>query len=174
MPDPANTGPSGGPVACTVKVIVEGSIASLNVALTALLVATPVALSAGFVRITVGAALSRAAPPAPVVKVHMKFAASALPARSPAPVVIVAVNRVLSGSVAGVVGVKVAVLATAAYVTFPATVVPPSVVFTTVKVVLPIVAGFIASLKVAVGLEVVKTPVAALPRIVEVTMGLVG
>jgi hypothetical protein len=88
-------------------------------------------------------------------------------------VVIVAVNRVLSGSGAGVVGVNVAVLAPTAYVTLPATAVPPSVVFTTVKVVLPIVAGFIASLKVAVILVLVKTPVAALPGIVEATRGLV-
>ncbi len=57
-------------VSFTVKVavaIVNGSIASLKVAVTTLLVATPVARSSGIVEITVGAVVSGAAP---VVKVH--------------------------------------------------------------------------------------------------------
>ena len=69
-------------------VIVNGSIASLKVAVIFVLIATPVAALAGTVRLTVGAVVSGAAP---VVKLHTKSLASALPARSLAPVVIVAV-----------------------------------------------------------------------------------
>ena len=71
-----------------VPVIVAGFMASLKVALIAVLVATPVAAAAGRVSVTVGRAVSGAAP---VVKVQMwlpapggtaRLPASALPARS--------------------------------------------------------------------------------------------
>ena len=69
-------------------VMVSGSIDSLNVAATVLLSATLVWRSAGLVEVTVGAVVSAVAP---VVKVQTKLLASGLPARSLAPVVIVAV-----------------------------------------------------------------------------------
>ena len=61
--------PNGGPLASTVKVaeeMVNGFMASLKVALTALLRATPVARSTGKVRVIVGGV----ATVDPVVKVH--------------------------------------------------------------------------------------------------------
>ena len=92
----------------TVKVLVvmvSGSMALLNVAFSLLLTATKVAPLTGLVEVTVGGVVSGVAP---VVKVHAKLLASALPARSLAPVVMVAVNKVLPAS--GLVGVKVAVV----------------------------------------------------------------
>ena len=68
--------------------MVKGSIASLKVAAIFWLIVTPVAALAGTVRITVGAVVSGVAP---VVKLQTKLLASALPARSRVPVVIVAV-----------------------------------------------------------------------------------
>ena len=85
--------------------IVAGFIGSLKVAVIAVLLATAVAASAGTVNVTVGRVVSGSAA---VVKVHTKFVARPLPARSLAPVVTVAVNWVLSASVDGVVGVKIA------------------------------------------------------------------
>ena len=73
-------------------VIVSGSIASLKVAAIFLFSATPVALFAGSVEVTVGAVVSAVAP---VVKLQTKLLASGLPARSLAPVVIVTVKAVL-------------------------------------------------------------------------------
>ncbi len=67
--------------------IVAGSIASLKVAVTAAVVATPVAPSAGVVAVTVGGVVSVET----VVKLHTLGAASALPARSLTPTVTVAV-----------------------------------------------------------------------------------
>ena len=67
--------------------MVKGSIASLKVAAIFLLTATPVAALAGSVKLTVGAVVSE---PAPVVKLHPKALAMALPARSLTPVVIMA------------------------------------------------------------------------------------
>ena len=102
------TGVAPGPVKVKVAVVtVRGSIASLNTAFKLLFVRTPVALGAGTVEVTVGGVVSGVAP---VVKVHTKLLASALPARSLAPVVMAAVNRVLPGS--GLVGIKVAVTPT--------------------------------------------------------------
>jgi hypothetical protein len=75
-------------------------MASLNVAETIVLTATPVAPFTGTVEITVGGAA--------VVNVHTKLAASAAPAGSFAPVVTVAVNKVLLARIAA--GVKVAVV----------------------------------------------------------------
>jgi hypothetical protein len=82
-----------------VALIVVASIGTLNVAVTVVLSATLTAPFAGTVETTVGGGA--------VVKVHTKFAASGTPAGSFAPVVIVAVNRVLLARTA--VGVNVAV-----------------------------------------------------------------
>src|SRR6185369_7304777 len=84
--------------------VVAGSIASLKVALMVWLIATPAAALAGTVRVTVGAVVSWAAP---VVKLQLISVASALPARSLAPVVTVAVYAVRGARV--MAGVKVAV-----------------------------------------------------------------
>jgi hypothetical protein len=75
-------------------------MASLNVAETRVLTGTDAAPLAGTVEITVGGAA--------VVKVHTKLAASGTPAGSFAPVVMVAVNKVLLARTA--VGVNVAVV----------------------------------------------------------------
>jgi hypothetical protein len=90
-------------------VIVKGFMASLNVALTVWLIPTPVAPLAGAVEITVGEVLFEAAP---VVKVHGSGAKppasdNALPARSLAPAVTVAVYVVLGARL--LAGVKVAI-----------------------------------------------------------------
>lgn len=75
-------GVAPGPVTVKVAVlIVAGFIASLNVAERRVFTGTAVAPLAGTVEMTVGA---------PVVKVHTKFAAKALPPGSWAPVVMVA------------------------------------------------------------------------------------
>src|SRR5947208_6594258 len=84
--------------------IVKGFIASLKVALMVWLIGTAVAPLAGTVALTVGGVVSRVAP---VVKLQLKPVVSALPARSLAPVVTVAVY-VVSGARA-LAGVKVAV-----------------------------------------------------------------
>jgi ABC-type dipeptide/oligopeptide/nickel transport system permease subunit len=83
--------------------IVAGFIASLKVALIVAFVAMPVALAAGIVEATVGGVVSAVAP---VVKLQVTAAAKAFPSASLAPVVIVAVYRVLAAKLA--VGVKVA------------------------------------------------------------------
>ena len=73
---PLNSGPKGGPVSCKVKfalVIVNGSIASLKVALTVLLRQTPVDRSSGFTDVTVGGIVSGAAA---VVNVHIYLLAA--------------------------------------------------------------------------------------------------
>src|ERR1041385_972754 len=104
------TGVTPGPVTKKLAVlIVEGSIASLKVVLMLWLIATPVAALAGSVELTVGRVVSGAAP---VVKLHPKLLSSRLPARSFAPVVIVAVNVVRGARSAA--GLKVAVVPTAA------------------------------------------------------------
>src|SRR6185503_13024760 len=94
-----------GPINLKLAVLmVKGSIASLKVALMVWLIGTAVAALAGTVALTVGAVVSSVAP---VVKLQPKSVASALPARSFAPVVIRAVN-VVRGAKA-LAGVKVAV-----------------------------------------------------------------
>jgi hypothetical protein len=92
--DPANvTTPAtatGGVPAVKVKVvvlIVAGFIASLKVAVTAVLGQMPTARFRGVTEITVGGAHASLE----VVKVHTKLLASAMPYASMAPVVIVAV-----------------------------------------------------------------------------------
>src|SRR6202140_4675934 len=95
------TGVAPGPV--TVKVVplmVAAFMISLNVAEMVVLTATPVAPFAGTVETTVGGAA--------VVNVQTKLAASGTPAGSFAPVVIVAVNKVLLARTA--VGANVVVL----------------------------------------------------------------
>jgi hypothetical protein len=82
-----------------VPVMVAAFMASLKVAVIVVLTATAVAPFAGTVETTVGGGA--------VVNVQTKLAASAAPAGSFAPVVIVAVNRVLLART--VVGVNVAV-----------------------------------------------------------------
>jgi hypothetical protein len=113
-------------------VIVERDIASLKVAVIALLRGTPPTRLMGSVELTVGAVVSAAAADAavsggaagavvlaiaagavvsgvaPVVKLHTNAHASALQSRSLTPVVIVAVNVVLGARLAA--GVKVATL----------------------------------------------------------------
>jgi hypothetical protein len=69
--------------------MVVGFIASLNVILTEVFVATPVAPSAGEVEVTVGDVVSGATP---VVKVQEKSPDMAFPARSLTPVVTLAVK----------------------------------------------------------------------------------
>jgi hypothetical protein len=86
-------------------VTVVQSIASLKVALIIWLRGTSVAPFRGIVEITVGGAACGAAP---VVNVHTKLAAIAVPHRFVTPVVIVAVYFVLAKRLA--FGVKVAML----------------------------------------------------------------
>ena len=125
------TGVAPGPVKVNVAaLIVAGSMASLNVAEIEVLTATAVDPLTGTVETTVGAGA--------VVKVHTKLDASAIPVEFFAPVVMVAVNKVLVASV--VAGVNVAVVP--AKVTVPATAVAPGPV--KVNVAALIVAGFIA------------------------------
>ena len=100
MTTPA-TGVVPGPVKVNVAaLIVAGFMASLNVAEIAGLTATAVAPLAAIVETTVGGAA--------VVKVQTKLAGSAAPVRSFAPVVIVAVYKVLVARMA--VGVNAAVV----------------------------------------------------------------
>jgi hypothetical protein len=97
------TGVAPGPVKVNVAAsIVAGFIASLNLAETRVLTGTAVAPFAGTVEITFGA---------PVVKLHTKLAANALPNVSFAPVVIVAVKVVPGARLAD--GRKVAILVAA-------------------------------------------------------------
>jgi hypothetical protein len=94
------TGVVPGPVSVKVAgLIVAGSIGTLNVAEIAVLMATLLAPFTGTVERTVGGGA--------VVKVQTKLAASEAPAGSFAPVVMVAVNRVLLART--VVGANVAV-----------------------------------------------------------------
>src|SRR5437867_1667048 len=94
-----------GPVTLKLAVlIVNGSIASLKVTLMVWLIGTAVAPLAGTVALTVGRVVSGVAP---VVRLQLKSEASALPARSLAPMVAVAVWTALGASV--LTGLKVAV-----------------------------------------------------------------
>jgi hypothetical protein len=152
------TGVAPGPVNVNVAaLIVAGFIASLNVAETTVLTGTPTAPITGTVDVTVGDEA--------VVKVHTKLAASAAPVGSFAPVVIVAIYRVLVARTA--VGVNVAVVPE--YVIVPPTAVAPGPV--NVNVAALIVAGFIASLNVAETVVLTATAVAPLTGTVEITVG---
>ena len=115
---PANEVPSV--VLTNVKLVplrVAAFIASLKVAVTAVLLATPVAPEAGTVTVTVGRVVSGAAP---VVKLQTWLPAAgatavlparALPDKSVAALVMVAVKRLLAARPPGLDGVKVAVRA---------------------------------------------------------------
>ena len=152
------TGVAPGPANVNVAaLIVAGFIASLNVAETVVSTATPVAPFTGIVEMTVGGGA--------VVKVHTKLAASAAPVRSFAPVVIVAMYKVLVARV--VVGVNVAVVP--AKVTVPATSVAPGPA--KVKVAELMVVAFMASLKVAEMGVLMGTALDPLTGTVEMTVG---
>jgi hypothetical protein len=107
-----------------------------------------------------------AAAPVPVVKLQVLSTANGLPARSLAPVVIVAVYEVLAARL--LAGSKVAT--EPVEVTDPETGVAPCF---KVKLVAVIVAGSIASLKVAVRFLLTTTPVAVSTGSVELTVGAV-
>jgi hypothetical protein len=125
------TGVAPGPVKVNVAaLIVAGFMGSLNVAETRVLTGTAIAPFTGTVEITIAGGA--------VVKLHTKLAAKGTPVRFFAPVVIVAVNKVLVARTAD--GVNVAVVPTK--VTVPATGVAPGPV--TVNVAALIVAGFMA------------------------------
>ena len=103
------TGVVPGPASLTLTpLIVAGSMSSLKVAAMRVLRGTSCAPLAGWVNVTVGRVKSAVAA---VRKVQTKPAARALPARSVAAVLIVAVIWLSAGSVSGVVGVKVTDLA---------------------------------------------------------------
>src|SRR6202040_478279 len=118
--------------------MVAAFMASLNVAEIVVFTATAVAPFVGTVETTVGGTAVAA-----VVNVHTKSAASAAPAGSFAPVVMVAVNKVLLARTAA--GVKLAVFP--AKLTDPVTPVAPGPV--SVNVVVLIVAASIGTLNVA-------------------------
>src|SRR5439155_576552 len=83
------TAVSPGPVSKKLVVpMVAGSIASLKAAVMVWLIATPVSASAGRMALTVGEVVSGVGP---VVKLQIMSVLSALPARSLAPVLILAV-----------------------------------------------------------------------------------
>jgi hypothetical protein len=145
-------------------VIVAGSIALLKVAVMFALTASFVIPPTGLVETTVGAVVSGAVP---VVKLHILLKANALPARSVAPVVIIASYVALESRV--LVGVKVAI--TPVYAAMHSTVAPVTS-FDKVKVAVVSIAVFIFSLKVAVIILFGATPVASLVGFVEVTVGL--
>ena len=154
---PATAVPPG-PVTINVAVVMAaGFIGSLKVAEILWFSGTPVARFAGIVAVTLGMV--------PVVNVQTKFAASALPAGSVAPVVIVPVYVVLASRLAAGVNVAVA----PEEVTAPITAVPPgpaSVNVTVLRVV-----GFIPVLKVAVTIWETGVPVARFVGLVEITRG---
>ena len=147
-------------------VMLSGSIASLKLAVRALLRATAVAPLVGNTALTVGGVVSGAAL---VVKLQVKGAASALPATSRTAVVIVAVQTVLEGS--GLLGVKVATLPLAAYPTVPVTAVPAG--HASVKLAVVMLAAFMASLKLAVIAVLIATIVAPLAGKTVLTVGAV-
>jgi len=147
----------GGPVNVNVAVVIVAAfIGSLKVVEIAWFSGTPVAPFAGTVEVTVGMA--------PVVNLQTKLLASALPAGSLAPVVMVPVNVVLGGRLAAGVNVAVALERTTAPETSP-----PELA--TVKVAVLMVAGSIASLKVTVIIWVIGTQVARFAGFVEITVG---
>src|SRR3989454_927421 len=98
-------------------VIVAAFMAVLNVAVTLVLVATPVALGAGVWAVTVGGALTGAA--GAVVKLQTTFAPSAVPAALVTVPATVAVKTVPAAN--GVVGVRVAMVPVASSVTVAGT-----------------------------------------------------
>ena len=147
--------------------IVAGFIASLKVALTAWLVATPVTpLGVGTVEITVGAVGAGT-----VRKFQAKLLAMGSPCVSKAPVVIVAVYKVLVAS--GLDGVKIATKPLPVQLTVPVTE-PTGAGAATVNVVVERVEQLIALLNVALMGWLSRTPVALGDGIVETTVGSVS
>ena len=144
----------------------SGSMASLKLAVTAVLSATAVAPLAGKTVLTIGGVVSGAAP---VVKLQVNGTASGLPATSLAAVVMVAVHVVLEGS--GLPGVKLATLPLVAYATVPPMLAPEGQA--SVKLAVVRLAGFIASLKLAVTAVLIATVVAPLAGKTELTVGAV-
>lgn len=128
---------------------------------------TPVAPLTGLVRIIVGAVEFAVVPVVNVQGFGTAPGARALPAKSCAPAVTVAVNKVLGARF--IAGVKIAVLLPEAYVTAPATAVAPGPV--RVNVVPVIVAGFMAVLNVAETFWLMGTAVAPFTGIVEMIVG---
>src|ERR1700680_2108392 len=124
-------------------------MASLNVAVITVLGHTPAAPPGGVTEITVGGG-GATHDVAAVVKVQTKSLANALPKRSLAPVVMVAVEAVLTARLLD--GVKVKIVLDASWVTVPVT---PGV---TVKVVMLMVAGSIACGKMAATTMLGHTP----------------
>ncbi len=150
-----------------VVVNVSGSIGSLNVAPTWVVIETLVSPSGWSDAITRGATVSGSAP---VVKVQVKALSIAFPARSRTAVVIVAVYVVLTARLP--VGRKVAMLLRRmrSYESVPGTARPPGSF--TVKVRFVIVAGSIGSLNVAAIVLTLKlTPVAAFAGTTKFTVG---
>jgi hypothetical protein len=133
--------------------IVAGFIASLKVAVTAVLGHIPT-VRTGVTEITVGGAHASLE----VVKLHARLLASATPYSSIAPVVIVAVYVVLSAR-PGAFGVKVKIVLVGSEVIAPATE-TGGVPAVKVNVVALIVAGCIGRLKVAVTAALGQTPTA--------------
>jgi hypothetical protein len=123
---------------------------------------TPVAPFTGTVEMTVGGVGAGT-----VKKLHTYLLASAIPAESSAPVVIVAVYKVLTASAA--LGVKVATLPV--QLTVPATAVVPGPVTVNVVAGDASVVQFIVSLKVTLSAWLTGTPVAVFTGTVDVTAG---
>ena len=142
-------------------VMERGSIALLKLAVILVLTATPVPPSAGFVALTTGAAVSVVVP---VVKLHERSAAKAAPAADFAPVVIVAVKRLLGARL--LEGANVAAVPSALEAMVPETGVVPCF---SVKVAAP--SGSIAMSKVADSFALRGTPVATSEGKVELSVG---
>lgn len=140
-----------------VAVTVAGFIASLNVAVILRLMGTLIAPLTGLVEITVGIV--------PVVKLHTKLFARAVPIASVAPVLIVAVYIELGAS--GVAGVKVAVVPE--YVTVPVTEAPAGPMTVNEEVLIEV--GFMALLNVAVIKDATGTAVAPFAGVTLTTAG---
>jgi hypothetical protein len=134
-------------------------MASLNVAVITVLGHTPAAPPGGVTEITVGGGGGVHAE-VPVVKVQTKLLASALPNGSLAPVLIVAVYKVLSARVLD--GVNVKIVLDVSWVTVPVT---PGV---TVKVVMLMLAGSMACGKMAATTMLGQTPAEPLGGITEI------
>jgi hypothetical protein len=140
---------------------VDGSIASLKVAVTVEAMATPVVALVGVTAVTVGTG------PCAVVNDHELTLAMAFPVAPTTPVVTAAVYVLLAAS--GAFGVSVAVKVVALYLTVALTGAPPCGV--SVKVEAVMVDAFNASLKVAVMVVFAARPVLPLPGVTAVTVG---
>jgi hypothetical protein len=148
--------------AITVNVAVLTDLtASLKVAVTSALTATPVWLAPGFVEVTVGIVVSVTAAVA-VLKVQTMFAARALLAMSVTPVVMVAVYNVSLASDTD--GLKVAVVPESVTV-------PETGEFPAITVNVAVLTDLTASLKVAVTLAATATAVAFATGLVVFTVG---